>query len=349
MPEITAHEWESFLNSYPDAHLLQTPECGELKASYGWWVTRVIVENVPHKGEPGMSQPLAAGAQILFRRILPGFTFAYLPKGPIGTDWQALWPEVDKVCRRGRAVFLKIEPDLGDSLEPAIDWGGILPLGFTPSPHLIQPRCTLILDISGDEEQVLGRMKQKTRYNIRLALKKGVIVHPSEDTGSFYRLLEVTGNRDQFGVHQPEYYQRAYDLFSPRGKCELLVAEYEEEPLAALMVFANGKRAWYLYGASSNDHRDRMPNYLVQWEAIRWARNQVCVQYDLWGVPDEDEDILESQFAQREDGLWGVYRFKRGFGGKFCRGSGAWDRVYQPVMYRFYLWWMKRRHAGMAG
>jgi len=356
MPEVSANDWESFLKSFPDSHLLQTPEWGELKASYDWQAIRVIAKmEIRRKQDAVDNLPPAAstGAQVLFRRLIPGFSFAYIPKGPIGPDWKDLWPEVDEICRRKRAVFLKVEPDLrdigGDTQMDPMDWSGKLLPGFIQSPHPIQPRCTLIMDISGDEDQVLARMNQKTRYNIRLALKKGVIVHPSEDIENFYRLMEVTGNRDQFGVHNKSYYQRAYDLFFPRGACELLVAEYEKEPLAALMVFTHGRRAWYLYGASSNDHRDRMPNYLVQWEAIRWARNRGCLQYDLWGIPDEDEEILEAQFTSREDGLWGVYRFKRGFGAKFCRGSGAWDRVYQPVLYRIYRWWIKRNKSGIAG
>ncbi len=112
------------------------------------------------------------------------------------------------------------------------------------------------------------------------------------------------------------------------------------------MVFAYGSRAWYFYGASTNQHRHRMPTYLLQWEAMRWARDQGCTEYDLWGVPDEDEHTLEDQFAERSDGLWGVYRFKRGFGGNLRRALGPWDRVYQPVLYTFYRWWVERRQLG---
>ena len=125
----------------------------------------------------------------------------------------------------------------------------------------------------------------------------------------------------------------------------MLIAAYQGQPLAGLMVFADGQRAWYLYGASARDHRDRMPTYLLQWEAMRWARSRGCVEYDLWGVPDEEEELLESQFTTREDGLWSVYRFKRGFGGRLLRAAGPWDRVYQPALYRLYQWWADRRSA----
>jgi lipid II:glycine glycyltransferase (peptidoglycan interpeptide bridge formation enzyme) len=167
-----------------------------------------------------------------------------------------------------------------------------------------------------------------------------------DDLPAFHRMMLVTGGRDAFGVHSLDYYRKAYDLFRPAGMAELLVAEYEGKPLASLVVFARGKRAWYFYGASSDEERNLMPTYLLQWEAMRWARSKGCIEYDLWGVPDEDEPTLEENFAQRNDGLWGVYRFKRGFGGELKRAAQALDRVYNPLLYRLYLWRMAGREAG---
>jgi lipid II:glycine glycyltransferase (peptidoglycan interpeptide bridge formation enzyme) len=187
-------------------------------------------------------------------------------------------------------------------------------------------------------------MKQKTRYNIRLAEKKEVIVRFSANVDAFYDLMEVTGERDRFGVHSREYFRRAYDLFHPSGMCELLVAEFAGKPLAALMVFARGPRAWYFYGASSDEERNRMPAYLLQWEAMRWAKARGCVEYDLWGVPDTDEEALEAGFSERSDGLWGVYRFKRGFGGRLVRSAGAWDKSFLAFIYPLYRWYERRRH-----
>ena len=102
------------------------------------------------------------------------------------------------------------------------------------------------------------------------------------------------------------------------------------------MTLALGKRAWYLYGASSNEERERMPNYAVQWEAIRWARERGCTEYDMWGIPDVDEATLEAQFQHRQDGMWGLYGFKRGFGGSIWRAVGAWDKPYKPLLYAGY-------------
>ncbi|MFN8426455.1 MAG: peptidoglycan bridge formation glycyltransferase FemA/FemB family protein [Anaerolineales bacterium] len=122
-----------------------------------------------------------------------------------------------------------------------------------------------------------------------------------------------------------------------KGLGEILLAEYEGKPLAALFVARNGNRAYYLYGASTDEERNRMPTYLLQWEAMKWAKARGCEEYDLWGVPDEDEATLEANFETRHDGLWGVYRFKRGFGGELKRAVQALDRVYNPLLYWAYL------------
>jgi peptidoglycan pentaglycine glycine transferase (the first glycine) len=350
MPELNTSEWDAFISHRPHAHLLQTVPWGELKSSFGWEPVRVCVPIQAHTGA-SPSGGDAAGAQILFRRLPLGIRFAYIPKGPVLPTlpiqanppalgaYPGLWKGIDEACQKRKAVFLKVEPDLWD-LEAEKR-----PPGFFPGLHAIQPSRTLVVDLKGDEEHILGRMKQKTRYNIKLALKKGVVVHPSSDLTVFYRLMQLTAGRDQFGVHNLDYYSKVYDLFYPRGACELLVAEYQGQPLAALMVFAQGQRAWYLYGASASDHRDRMPTYLLQWEGMRWARSRGCIEYDLWGVPDEEQESLESQFTSRADGLWRVYRFKRGFGGRLMRSAGPWDRVYRPSLYRLYRWWAGRRQG----
>ena len=245
---------------------------------------------------------------------------------------EQFWKEVDSVCRNHRAIFLKLEPDLWSDPQPET-WN----LKLETSPHNIQPPRTILINIKDDEDTILARMKQKTRYNIRLAEKKGVTVRAWDDIESFHKMMLVTGGRDGFGVHSLEYYKRAYELLRPKGLGEILVAEYEGKPLAALFVARNGNRAYYLYGASTDEERNRMPTYLLQWEAMKWAKARGCEEYDLWGVPDEDEATLEANFETRHDGLWGVYRFKRGFGGELKRAVQALDRVYNPLLYWAYL------------
>jgi lipid II:glycine glycyltransferase (peptidoglycan interpeptide bridge formation enzyme) len=148
--------------------------------------------------------------------------------------------------------------------------------------------------------------------------------------------MAATGARDGFGVHHPEYYRQAYGLFQPSGQCVLMLATYQGQALAGVMTFIHGPAAWYFYGASSDRERNRMAPYLVQWEAMRWAKARGAASYDLWGVPDANEAELEAGFETRSDGLWGVYRFKRGFGGRLVRTVGAWDRVYNPLLYAAY-------------
>ena len=321
MPLLTPAEWRDFLaRRAPNAHLLQTDAWGELKRAFGW--------------QPVYLSTGESGALILFRRLPLGLSLAYLPRGPVGqpSNLGPLWQEADALCRSRRAVFMKVEPDgWEDGLSESP------PPGFIRSPQTIQPPRTLVLDLNGTEAEILGRMKQKTRYNIRLAGRKGVMVQPTTDVSRFHRLMLETGERDGFGVHSLEYYRRAYELFQPRGECELLLAEHSGQLLGGLMVFARGERAWYFYGASASQQRELMASYLLQWEAVRWARAQGCREYDLWGVPDAGEEELEAGFQTRSDGLWGVYRFKRGFGGRLCRSPGPWDRVYRPLLYRLYL------------
>jgi peptidoglycan pentaglycine glycine transferase (the first glycine) len=322
MPQVSLTKWNQFIKDHPNVHLLQMGEWGELKNDFGWKPVRFILNN-------------QLGAQILFRRLPLGLTLGYMPKPVFSGERSAIsndfWGEVDLICRQNRAVFLKVEPDV---------WAEeftLPPSSLKFSPHNIQPPRTIVISIKEDEETILSRMKPKCRYNIRLAEKKGITVRAWDDISAFHEMMTVTGDRDKFGVHSKGYYGRAYELFHPKGTCELLVAEFEGKPLASLMVFANGKRAWYVYGASNDQERNRMPTYLLQWEAIRWAKARGCEEYDLWGVPDENEDTLEAQFESRHDGLWGVYRFKRGFGGEVKRAAQALDRVYNPLLYWAYL------------
>lgn len=333
MDLLNAQTWEQFLAEHPEAHILQTAAWGALKAEYGW---------KPHYIRCGQ-----VGAMVLFRRLPLGLTIGYIPRGPVGMgDWAKLWLEVDELCRQEHAIFLRVEPELWTPYAER-ELSHLLP-GFVRSKQTIQPPRTILIDLQPSEEEILMSMKSKTRYNIRLAEKRGVVVKPSLDVGSFHKMMMTTGERDAFGIHSLAYYQRAYDLFSPQGACVLLTASYEQQVLAGLMAFAHGDTAWYFYGASTDEERNRMPTYLLQWEAIRWAKNRGCKVYDLWGIPDHPESELEEHFMERSEGLWGVYRFKRGFGGEVRRTIGTWDRVYSPRLYKLYQLWTSRRQSVAA-
>jgi lipid II:glycine glycyltransferase (peptidoglycan interpeptide bridge formation enzyme) len=314
MPEISLAEWNAFLARHPDAHLLQSGEWGELKSAFGWEAVRVVEDGI--------------GAQILFRRLPLGLSFGYIPKGPVfgkqaASGNQRFWTEVDTLCQKKHAMFLKVEQDGWENGD---------------SSSILQPASTLVVDLQGSEEDLFNRMKPKTRYNIRLAGRKEVVVHPSDDIENFYRVMGVTSQREAFHVHSLEYYRRAYELFHPVGMCELFVADFQGRTLATIMVFGRGKQAYYFYGASSDEERNRKPTYPLQWEAIHWGRARGCEEYDMWGIPDEASEAADDEESEREDGLWGVYRFKRGFGGSIKHAIPPLDRVYNPLLYKLYLW-----------
>ena len=318
--------WDAFVQGHPLSHPLQLSAWGRFKELFGWKSERIGLF---------LDDALTAGAQLLYRK-LPGLPlkFAYIPKGPLvdgrdATQVATLFSALHRQARRRGAVMLRIEPELRDTSEHR---QRMADHGFAPAPHAIQPQTTIWIDLTPDEDEMLARMKQKWRYNIRLAGRKGVTVRPGDeqDMARFIALMQVTGRRKDFGVHAPEYYQAFWRLFAPDGRAALLIAEFEGEMLAGIVVARLGRKAYYLYGASGNQRRNLMPSHLLQWEAMRWAKSQGCTGYDLWGVPDEVGLDPDAPIPDPPEGMWGVWRFKRGFGGEIGRYVGAWDKSYYP-------------------
>ncbi len=318
----THADWNAFVATHAHGTILQTTDWGRFKADFGWdW-------ELVRSGE--------GGALLLFRRLPLGLgTIAYVPRGPVvdkknEADLRTIVTRLEERARARRAWALWLEPEW---LEGEGARERLRRAGFAPSTRTVQPPRTLQVDLHPEEETLLSRMKSKTRYNIRLAGRKGVTVREGavEDAQVYYHLMEKTGKRNEFSIHSQAYYRRALEIFLPQGEAALLIAEVEGDPVAAIIVFALGKSAWYFYGASSNRHREKMPTYALQWEAMRWAKRHGCTTYDLWGIPDADRETLEEEFTQRSDGLWGVYRFKRGFGGQVVRYVGLWEKTLSPL------------------
>ena len=344
-----AVEWNEFVSNHSAGHLLQTHEWATLKGRFGWSARRV---HLPQSADQG---PAQAGALLLFRKVM-GQVLAYVPRGPL-VDWsdatqtEAVVASMCDVARQEGAFALKIEPGL---LDTAVNRQRLGTAGFQPSPHSIQPRSTVVVDLQPDVDAILAQMKSKWRYNIRLAARKGVSVRKLEahELPLFQQLMEETGKRDGFSVHSAAYYRDAYELLASRWGAFLL-ASYEGEPLASIAVFAVGSTACYLWGASNNRHRNLMPNHALQWEAMRWARERGCTRYDLWGIPDELgavatglwEEGRKTVSAEKAPvnlnalpagDLWGVFRFKQGFGGAVERTVGAWDLPLRRQIYNLY-------------
>ena len=333
--------WDEFVTQHPHGSLLQSTQWARLKNRFGWSSHRVWMKK---------DGRFVAGAQILYRsKALGVVKIGYIPHGPL-VDWadpeqvEILFNQIDQSVYQHGAGLLKMEPLLWqDTVSPSV-WATICEsYNLVATDDTIQPPRTMMIDIRPPEDEILAAMKSKTRYNIRLSARKGVTVREgsADDLPVFNQLMRLTGQRDGFGVHASEYYRDAFEFFGP-DQVVMLIAEFEQRPLAAVMVFAHGTTAAYLYGASSNAERNRMPAYAAQWAAIQWAQNKGCTHYDMWGVPDAELDELEAHFTKRQDGLWPVYRFKRGFGGNIQRTVGAVDRIYNQRLYRLYNWYRKR-------
>jgi lipid II:glycine glycyltransferase (peptidoglycan interpeptide bridge formation enzyme) len=260
------------------------------------------------------------------------FSLLYVPKGPIldqddAPAWQAVLDHLQRLTHSQGTIFIKIDPDV------AIDRGAVvdrlLERRWRPSAEQIQFRNTMVLDLRAGEDALLSAMKSKWRYNVRLAGRRGVTTQQGtlDDLPLLYDMYRETALRDNFVIRPFEYYQDAWGGFIESGLAQPIIARVEDEPVAMVVIFRFGDRAWYMYGASRNLHRDKMPNHLLQWEAMRWAKSVGCTVYDLWGAPDEPDE---------GDPMWGVYRFKQGFGATLTRHIGAYDYSASPLGYWLY-------------
>ena len=333
-----ARAWDALLLRWPRPHVLQGWLWGTCKAQTGWQAHRLVISR---EGE------LLAAASLLCRTLgrLPA-RIAYVPKGPI-LNWEdpaaveAALVAIEEEARRLRAWFVKIDPDVpADTAIGERAQQLLRARGWRPSPEQIQFRNTLLIDLRPSEEELLAAMKPKWRYNVRLATRRGVTVRSgtSTDLATFYALYQETSRRDGFLIRPYPYYRTIWERFLAARQGHLLLAEVEGTPVAGVFLLRFGPTAWYFHGASASRHRNLMPNHLLQWEAIRWARAQGCTTYDLWGAPDALDE---------RDPMWGVYRFKAGFGGRFTRWIGAWDRPLSRAGYPLYTIAMPRLLALM--
>lgn len=335
--------WNELIAGLPGAHLLQTGEWGKVKINNGWspatWAWR------DERGK-AVAAALTLQRQLSSSRLLQGLSVLYIPKGPL-LDWsdtmlrRRVLTDLAMLARRSGAIFVKMDPDVAlgtgvpgepDAQELALGASVLQVLqteGWRFSAEQVQFRNTVLIDLTPDQDRLLAQMKQKTRYNIRLAERKGVKVRVATqaEIPLLYQMYAETAARDDFVIRERAYYQALWSTMMGAGLAEPLIAEVQGEPVAGVVIFRFARKAWYMQGMSRPAHREKMPNYLLQWEAMRRAKASGCTVYDLWGAPDE--------FCQ-EDPLWGVYRFKEGLGGRVVRGLGAWDLPVKPLGYQFY-------------
>ncbi len=343
LKEITLDNWNKTVNQFPEANFLLSEEWAEIKAAVGWQPIPIVWEE-KKKG-------LAACVLILEKRVRIGavylpYSILYAPKGPL-MDWEneelvkQVFADLEGLVKRRKSIFLKIDPDVllgriaAQDNELKINPQGEKIKNFLQkrnwqfSSDQIQFRNTVWIDLSKDLNLIQAEMKQKTRYNIRLATKKGVTVRSAEmyELPLLYKIYAQTSIRDGFTIRNEQYYLNVWQKFLRNGLCDVLVAEIDGEITAGLILFYFGEKAYYVYGMSTNTHRNSMSTYLIQWEAIVRAKKQGKQIYDLWGAPD---------VLTENDSMWGVYRFKRGLGGEFVSTIGAWDFVGRPILMKIY-------------
>jgi lipid II:glycine glycyltransferase (peptidoglycan interpeptide bridge formation enzyme) len=337
----TQAEWDGWLLDSPGGgHVLQSYEWGEFKRRLGWRPIRLVLER---DGEVvGLGQFLAYNTA-----PVPG-VLMYCTKGP-WLPWEdaeavrAFFEGVRAVAGRIGAHTVKIEPEV---LEQQKDIKALLGrLGFRKARYDLNLKTTLVVDLSLPEEELLAKMKGKTRYNVRLAARKGVeVVEPELEEGfeTFYEWMKSTSERkDDYVLRRSRDYLRGVmRAMHDAGQGHLFFATHEGTPLAGMYVFTFGKKYWYIYGASSDEKRNLKPNYLLQWEVMRWAKGRGLTHYDMVGVP-KPEDLDEG------NSLWNVYKFKEGFGGEISDSLGCFDLPvkraraaawykFEPVYYRLY-------------
>ena len=321
-------QMEAFMAAQENGHFLQSPRWAQVKKSWRWMGVLAVEEDV------------IVGAMSLLIRPLPlGFSVLYAPRGPActRTDLPIMTVLLDgarEAARKNGGILLHLDPDEPDTNEEFRKQ--MLLLGFSEQQSTafdnIQPQYVFRLSLSGKTaEEIFENFSSKTRYNIRLAQRRGVELRrysgdgfiPAEALDAFSRLMDETGLRDGFQVRNRVYFQ---NLLTALGSDAVLyLAVLEETPVAGSLAIFFGSKAWYLYGASSNAHRNVMPNYLLQWEMIQESLRRGCRLYDLRGV---------SGNLDESDPLYGLYRFKKGFSGQFTKFTGLFTYHYRPTLAR---------------
>ena len=313
-----------FNQKHPKGHFLQSPEWAKLKSE---WKNEVVLS----EDKDGNIK----GAMSILIRKLPyiNSSIMYSPRGPVcdihdKETFQDLVNGAKELAKKHNAFILRVDPDIPDSDEEfkkiAQEVGFKLKENVKDFSEVIQPRYVFRLNVKDKtEEELLKSFHEKTRYNIRLAGRKGVTIRDGnrEDLKDFYKIMQETGNRDNFLIRPLEYFEKMYDCMG-KDYLRVIMADYNGKPISGAIAIYYGNKVWYLYGASSNQNRNVMPNYLVQWEMIKWALEKKCDIYDFRGV---------SGHVDEHHPQYGIYKFKKGFNGDFVEFVGELYMVFKPL------------------
>jgi peptidoglycan pentaglycine glycine transferase (the first glycine) len=316
-------KWDEFLLASRSGSFMQSWEWGELQASFGLPIWRLVVED---------DSNFMGIAFVLLREVSFGRCWLYMPHGPVFNNdpkvWRLLNDKVREIGSEKKAIFLRCDPLLetdngSDTL--------LTQSGWQKSEREVQPKHTLLLDLDKPEEDLLSAMHKKTRYNIRLAKKKGVEINlksGEEGIDAFLKLTEDVEGRGSFRYHPKKYYQAMQEVLGPKDMLHCAVAKTGNEVLAAHLLVNFGEVVTYTHGASSSSKREMMAPHLLQWESIKWAKNNGYTKYDFFGVAEN---------GSTSDHPWaGITRFKTGFGGKRVDYLGAYDLVLDSAFYAIF-------------
>jgi len=322
-------KYKEFLEGHERCNFQQSLEWANVKTA---WKTEVVLS----LDETGSIR----GSLCVWIRKIPIFgNIMYSARGPVcdihnEEVLKDLTEGVNELAKKYNAFVIRIEPDIKKDDEQFREI--VTKLGYSIKDDSknfkdeIQPRFVFRLDIAGKtEDEIFSAFHQKTRYNIRLATKKGVVIKEGnrEDLKDFHDIMVETGKRDDFIIRSLDYFQKMYDELVPSGHMKLLMAYYEDKPIAGIIPIIYGKNVWYLYGASSNSHRNLMPNYLLQWTMIKEAIARGANMYDFRGV----SGVVDENHPQ-----YGLYRFKKGFNAEFTEFIGEVYIAYKPLIYKLY-------------
>lgn len=332
--------WNTEIAALDGVSILQTAEWGALKGETGWTPRYARAYNA--------DAVLVAAALILRKKLFGPLEMRYVPRGPLYdagdlATAEAFYAALEADAKAGGSVLIKTDRDFPiatgvpgtDTYREDADGMALLAMlkrrGYRFSDSQIQFANSVWIDLTPDEETLMMNMKQRTRYKARLALKRGVEIRSGtpDDFEMIAGMYRETADRDGFIIREKSYYLNVWNRFYDAGMLTPLIAEVDGEAVAVLQLFVFARKAWYIYGMSSGKHREKMPNYALQWEAIRTAKAQGALVYDLWGAPDVFDE---------SDRMWGVYQFKRGLGGIEVLSPGAYDLPLRPLLYRGYVW-----------
>ena len=312
-------------------NFLQSSMWAEFKSRFGWDPKTFLI---------GYEGNVASPLLVLSRTFAPGFSFAYIPWGPSQLPDNfaaenrakvlAELAEKLKPLLATNTVFIRFDPPwlVSDNEETSL-----LSAGLKRAAATVQAPDTVHIDLTPSREEILAQMKSKWRYNISLPDKKEVKIKNVnvQELEIFYNLLKETAGRDGIAVHSFDYYKTLFEICSDKNKknldLRLYTAVHENDNLAAIVVLFFGECATYLYGASSNNKRNLMAPYALQWKAMQDAKDAGCLYYDLFGISPDDNPAHP---------MAGLYRFKTGFGGQIIHRPGSLDYPYKPLFYRFF-------------